>query len=204
MIEKLKVLKHRAERLSYNDNKELDDIKRKTKLYIEKAFSNKFTYSIEVDRISFHPSFYVSGMGSDPYINSWKSGKDELINFLDTRIEELQIENQKPENTKVPARIIEQVVHVKDYNRINELTQELKALKAQKTFWERINYYTLGTIIISLIGGSFLFGKHFGENQFDKEKIQLLEDNNNLKKDIDSLNSRSKQLEKELIKKENN
>ncbi len=50
----------------------------------------------------------------------------------------------------------------------------------------------------------FLFGKHFGENQFDKEKIQLLEDNNNLKKDIDSLNSRSKQLEKELIKKENN
>lgn len=71
MIDKLKELKQRTERLSYNDKKELDDIQRKTKLYIEKAFPNKFTYSGEVDRISFFPSFYVSGMGSEPYIKSW-------------------------------------------------------------------------------------------------------------------------------------
>ena len=204
MIDKLNELKQRTERLSYNNKKELDDIQRKTKLYLEKAFPNKFTYSGEVDRISFFPSFYVSGMGSEPYTKSWKSGQEELINLLDTRIEELQLEVQKPKNTEAPVRVIEKVVHVEDYKRINELTQELNAVKAKKTLWERINYFALGGIILTLVGGSFVFGKYFGENRFDKEKNQLLYDNNDLKERNDSLNLHIKQLEKQISEKENN
>lgn len=202
MIDKLKELKQRTEKLNYNDKKALDDIQRKTKLYLDKAFPNKFTYSGEVDRISFFPSFYVSGMGSEPYINSWKSGKEELINLLDTRIEELQIENTKPKNSEEPVTVIEKVIHVEDYKRINELTQELNAVKAKKTLWERINYFALGGIILTLVGGSFVFGKYFGENRFDQEKIQLLYDNNDLKEYYDSLKMRIKHLEKKLTEKE--
>jgi hypothetical protein len=202
MIDKLKELKQRTEKLNYNDKKELDDIQRKTKLYLEKVFPNKFTYSGEVDRISFFPSFYVSGMGSEPYINSWKSGKEELINLLDTRIEELHLENMNPKNAEEPVKVIEKVIHVEDYKRINELTQELNAVKAKKTLWERINYFALGSIIFTLVGGAFVFGKYFGENRFDQKKIQLLYDNNNLKEHNDSLNISIKHLEKELTEKE--
>jgi hypothetical protein len=39
------------------------------------------------------------------------------------------------------------------------------------------------TILLALIGGSFLFGKNFGENRFDQKKIDLTEENKILKQD---------------------
>jgi hypothetical protein len=187
MIEKLEELKTRTQKLNYNDNKELDDIQRKTKLYIEKLFPDKFTYSGEVDRISFSPSFFISGMGDQPYFDSWKRGKEELINLLDTRIEEAKLNANKPKEDAQNVRVVEKVVHIEDYKRINDLTQELNAVKAKKSLWERINYFALGGIIFSLIGGAFFFGKYFGENRFDKEKIDLLFENKELIQKKDSL-----------------
>lgn len=194
MTPRLIELKQRAERLRYNDKKELDDILRKAKLYISKAFPDKFSYTTEVDTVSFYPSFFVSGMGSEAYMKSWNSGKEELINILDTRIEELQLEIEKPVNTEESVRVVEKLVPFDNTTRIKELTQELNTVKASKSLWERINYAGLTTISISLVGGSFLFGKYFGENRFDKEKIQLLYDNNNLKESNDSLKKRISEL----------
>lgn len=189
MIEKLKELKHRTEQLSYNDKKELDDIQRKSKLYLEKIFSEKFTYPGEVDRISFFPSFYVSGMGNQTYYDSWKQGKEELINLLDTRIEEakIAISNPKPVNENI--KIVEKVIQVEDYKRITELTQELNAVKAKKSIWGRINYFALVSIILTLLGGAFFLGKHFGENRFDQQKIDLLFENKDLTIKIDSVSN---------------
>ncbi len=187
MIDKLKELKSRTQNLKYDDKKELDDIQRKTKLYLEKLFSNKFTYPGEVDRISFSPSFYVSGMGSQPYLDSWNQGKQELINLLDTRIEEANINTSKPQSDKQIVNIVEKIVQVEDYKRINDLTQELNAVKAKKSLWERLNYFALGGIILTVLGGSFFLGKYFGENRFDKEKIDLLFENKNHIQTIDSL-----------------
>jgi hypothetical protein len=204
MITKLNELKQRTERLNYRDKKELDDIQRKTKLYLGKAFPHRIDYLGELDRISFSPSSYVSGVSSEPYTNSWKSGKEELINLLDTRIEELQLESQKPKDTENQVRVIEKVVHVEDYKRIKELTQELNTVKAKKNLWEKANYFALGGIILTIVGGSFLSGKYFGENRFDKEKIQLLYDNNDLKELNDSLKIRIENVEEELLKKKNN
>ncbi|MCF6130548.1 hypothetical protein L1S35_12760 [Flavobacterium sp. AS60] len=187
MIEKLEDLKSRAEKLMYNDKNELDDIQRKTKLYLEKIFPGKFTYAGEVDRISFYPSFYVSGMGNQPNIDAWKRGNQELINLLDTRIEEAKLISVKPKEKSQNVQIVEKIVQVEDYKRINELTEELNAVKAKKSLWERINYFALGGIILTLIGGSFYLGKYFGENRFDKEKIDLLFENKDLTKKNDSL-----------------
>lgn len=193
MIEKLQELKVRIERLSYNDKKELDDIQRKTKLYLEKLFPQKFTYPGEVDRISFFPSFYVSGMGNQPYYDSWKQGKEELVNLLDTRIEEAKLTTPKQQTEPENVRVVEKVIQVEDYKRINELTQELNIVKAKKSLWGRINYFALGGIILTILGGAFLLGKYFGENRFDKQKIDLLFETKELTHKNDSL---AKELEK--------
>jgi hypothetical protein len=41
----------------------------------------------------------------------------------------------------------------------------------------------IATIILGLIGGSFLFGKYIGENRFDQKKIDLTDENKILKQD---------------------
>lgn len=188
MIKKLEELKIRTENLIYKDQKELDDIKRKAKLYLEQLFPNKFTYQGEVDNIPFFPSFWVDGMGSQPYIDSWNKGKGELVNLIDTRIEEAKIITAAPKEEKV--KIVEKVIQVVDNKRIEELTQELVALKGSKNLWHRINYFALGTIILTLISGAFFLGKYFGENKFDQQKIDLLFENKDLLRKQDSLMSK--------------
>lgn len=195
MIEKLEVLKSRAEKLTYNDKNELDDIQRKTKLYLEKIFPNKYTYAGEVDRISFYPSLYISGMGHQPNIDAWKRGNQELINLLDTRIEEAKLISVTPKEQKQNVQIVEKIVQVEDYKRINKLTEELKVIKAKKSLWERINYFALSGIILTLIGGSFYLGKYFGENRFDKEKIDLTKKNDSLTKELEIKNLELLQFE---------
>ena len=190
MIDKLEELKSRTQKLKYKDKKELDDIQRKTKLYLEKLFPQKFSYSGEVDRISFYPGFFVSGMGEQPSIDAWKQGKEELINLLDTRIEEAKLSAltaSKVRSVPSEVRVVEKVIQVEDYKRINELTQELNTVKAKKSLWERINYFALAGIIVSLLSGAFFLGKFFGENRFDQQKIDLLFENKDLLHNRDSL-----------------
>jgi hypothetical protein len=187
MIEKLEALKTRAQNLRYKDKKELDDIQRKAKLYIDKIFPDKFTYSGEVDRISFYPSFYVSGMSNQISVDAWNYGNQELINLLDTRIEEAKLNQAKPKEVAQNIQVVEKIVQIEDYKRINELTQELNAVKSEKSLWKKINYFALGGIILTLISGSFFLGKYFGENRFDKEKIDLLFENKILIEKNDSL-----------------
>jgi hypothetical protein len=185
MIKKLEELKVRTENLIYKDKKELDDIQRKSKLYLEQLFPNKFTYSGEVDKITFFPSFWVDGMGDKPYIDTWNKGKGQLVNLLDTRIEEAKLitSNPKEENIK----IVEKVIQVVDNKRIEELTQELVALRGSKNLWQRLNYGVWISIILTLISGAFFLGKYFGENKFDQQKIDLLFENKDLLRKQDSI-----------------
>ena len=173
--------------ITYNDKKELDDIQRKAKLYLEKLFPQKFLYSLEVDRISFTPRYYLSGMSSQVYLDAWKQGKEELTNLIDTRIEEAKLIIAKPQIETQNIKIVEKVVQVEDYKRINQLTDEINAVKAKKNLWARINYFALGGILLTLIGGAFLLGKYFGENRFDQQKIDLLFENKAVTKRKDSL-----------------
>lgn len=143
LIDKLRELKTRAENLRYKDDQELDDIVRKTKMYVDKMFPMKPTYQSDVDFIMFKPSFLVSGMGEQPYRDSWNSGQQKLINLLDTRIEEKELEiNNRPkisqENNE--TRLIEKIVTVQDSTRIEELIQENTELRKSKSLWSRINW----------------------------------------------------------------
>lgn len=187
MIEKLEELKSRAERLNYKDEKELDDIIRKTKMYVEKLFPSKITYRIDIDSIKFKPSFFVTGMGDQPYRDSWLSGKEKLINFLDTRIEEKRIEPKpKPKATSEP-RIIEKIVTVQNNGRIDELTQENTELRKSKSLWNKINWAIFIPSLLTVLGGAFYLGNLIGNARFDTEKLEIFENNRLLEKKNDSL-----------------
>ena len=196
MKEKLEELKTRAQNLRFDDTKELDDIIRKTKMYLEKIFPMKFTYSSEVDSISFHPSFYVSGMGNGPYEKTWANGKQELINLLDTRIEEYEIELAKQPKSQPEVTVIEKVVKVQDNTRINELIQENNELRKSKSLWNQINWTVLITIMLTVIGGTFYLGLSLGNARFDKEKLELFGKNKVLETRIDSLTKKLETVNK--------
>lgn len=199
MKEKLSELKSRAQNLRYNDKKELDDIQRKTKMYLEKLFPMKFTYPGEVDSIKFYPSYHVSGMGSGPYQEAWSKGKEELINLLDTRIEEADILSKQTVESKPKVQVVEKVVTVEDHSKIDYLNQEIKALRVSKNLWQKINWTALITIIISLLGGSFFFGKYVGQVKFEKEKIDLFTENQDLTNLNDSLNTVVETQNKKIV-----
>lgn len=199
MKEKLSELKSRAQNLRYNDKKELDDIQRKTKMYLEKLFPMKITYPVEVDSIMFYPSYHVSGMGSGPYQEAWSKGKEELINLLDTRIEEADILPKQTVESKPKVQVVEKVVTVEDHSKIDELNQEIKAIRESKNLWQKINWTALITIIISLLGGSFFFGKYVGQVKFEKEKIDLFTANQDLNNLNDSLNTVVETQNKKIV-----
>ncbi len=187
MTEKLEQLKTRAQNLRYKDEKELDDIVRKTKMYLEKLFPSKFTYSSEVGLIRFTPGYYVSGMGDGPYRESWAKGQQELINLLDTRIEELKIENSKVKAPKPEVQVVERIVEVQDNKRINELNQEVAALRGSKSLWKKINWGIFIPSILTIVGGAYYFGYQNGKAQFDLEKLELFEANKASEANRDSL-----------------
>lgn len=207
MLDKFKELKQRLEKISYPNNNELDDIKQKCKLYLQEEFPLSFSYPVEVDGIQFKPSYYVTGMSRREYENPWNEGKQKLLNFIDTRIEELEIRNEKKQlkekqTNEQDVKVVEKIIQVENKERINELVKELERTNAKRTLWERINYFALAGIILTLLSGSFFLGKYFGENRFDKDKIDFFYENRKLLNQNDSLilNAKSLQIENEKLK----
>lgn len=203
MIEKLKEQKSRAENLKYSDLKELDDIIRKTKLYLDQLFPDKFGYAIEVSLISFKPSTTVYGMNDTHGKNciiAWNEGKNKLINLIDTRIEEYGLLTKK-QNFKFQKPFIkEKIVEVENTDKIIQLQTELNEIRNKKSLFSKINWTAFLSIGITIISGTFLLGKYIGENRFDKEKIELNTENEKINRENSKLNDSIQNLNKILIK----
>lgn len=190
---KLIELKKRAELLRYNDTKELDDLKRKSKMIVESFFPTKLTYTLEVDQIQFYPSYVFDGISSKVYTDAWENGKQQLINFLDTRIEELKLKIENINSTSKERTVVKNVFTI-DTKRIEELESEVLRLNAKQRLWKRIDLTSFFTISATVIGGVFALGYYLGNNHFDKEKLELYNENQRFKviqDSISSLNSRS-------------
>jgi hypothetical protein len=183
-FEKILELKKRAEQLNYNDKKELDDLQRKSKMCVEHLFPLKPTYKTEVDTINFYPSFWVDGMGSKVYTDAWENGKQELINYLDTRIEEAKLNIEH--TNSIPKE------------RVKELEGQVSRLVGKHRLWKKIDLSIFVTVAIAVIGGTFALGYYLGNNHFDKEKLELYNENQRLKVIQDSL---SKLNSKHLLEK---
>jgi hypothetical protein len=192
-FQKILELKKRAEQLNYNDKKELDDLQRKSKMCVENLFPSKHTYKIEVDQIKFYPSYWVDGMGSKVYTDAWENGKQELINFLDTRIEEAKLKVEHV-STSPKEKIVIKEVHIENKERVLELEAEVSKLENKHRLWKKIDLPLLVTISTAVIGGVFALGYYLGNNHFDKEKLELYNENQRLKviqDSISKLNSKS-------------
>lgn len=201
MIEQLKKLKSRAETIKYSDQKELDDIKRKTKLYLEKLFPGKISYPLEVSFISFKPSSTIYSNDEKQKENckiAWNDGKNSLVNLIDTRIEEYELSKVKREIKFQKPIIREKIIEVENTDKILQLQVELNKERDKKSLWSKINWATLLTIGITILGGTFMFGKYIGENRFDKEKIELNSNNEKLTKKNTVLSDSIKVLNKSL------
>ncbi len=208
MIEKLRNQKNRAENLKYSDRQELDDIIRKTKLYLEQLFPNKVGYPFEVSDIKFKPSTTVYSMDDTQEkncIKSWNDGKNGLINLIDTRIEEYELLDTKKDLKFQKPVIKERIVEVENTDKINQqqselnqLRKELNQSKNKKSLWNKINWTAFLTIGIAILGGTFLFGKYIGENRFDKEKIELNSRNERLINENSNLYDSIKIMNKSL------
>lgn len=190
MIDKLEELLKRVRHLKYKDNAELDDIKRKTKLYLEQIFPSKFTYPGEVDIISFSLRVSWSGTTDQDRMKAWKKGADQLINLIDTRIVEAKLLAAQPQVQAPRIKSIEKEVKVIDNDKVNALTEELKTLtekhttlKNKKNLLQRIGY----AILLTVLGGTFLLGTFIGGYRFDKEKNELYDKNKELIHTNDSL-----------------
>lgn len=187
LIESLITLKSRASQLRYNDTDELDDIMRKTKMILSKLFPLKFTYLSELDKIRYTPYAYASNISPSVSYKAWHDGQQELINLIDTRIEEAKIEfsSKPPLQPRVPY--VEKIVKVEDTARIDKLLDENNRLKNGNSLWNRINWTTLLTTTFTIIGGAFVLGYHLGQAKFDKEKLDLSKENEELGKKIEKM-----------------
>lgn len=184
MIEKLEKLKLRAQNLKYSDQGELDDIKRKTKMIFSQAFQFKSTYEFEVDAIKFTPQYAYDGADRP----AWKEGQEKLVNLIDTRIEELQINAETIKKQHKEVKIVEKKVFIENTEKITELTKELWETKSNAQFWRKINW----SVYLTIIGGAFALGIFIGNYHFDKEKNELFEKNKELNSENERLKSQKK------------
>lgn len=197
-FEKILELKKRAEQLNYNEKKELDDLQRKSKMCVENLFPLKPTYKTEVDQIKFYPSYWVDGMGSKVYTDAWENGKQELINFLDTRIEEAKLNIQHTNSSTKESAVIKEVF-IKDQERVLKLEGEVSRLEGKQRLWKKVDLSVFVTIAIAVISGAFALGYYLGNNHFDKEKLELYNENQRFKVIQDSISMlNSKNLPEKL------
>ncbi len=84
--ELLEGIQRKVEELPIKDEKELDAIKKKTKMLIRNIFGDTSEYLADLDGIWFYPP-----MGEDSDNYWWLSGQGKLLNLLSTMIEEINL-----------------------------------------------------------------------------------------------------------------
>lgn len=90
-IELLQGLRTEVEDLGFKDEGKLDACRRRTEMLARRIFGEGNKYIEDLKNIRFHPAFYSSEMTDEDYRPSWNSGKAELLNLVNTMIEELSV-----------------------------------------------------------------------------------------------------------------
>jgi hypothetical protein len=148
--ETLKQTLERAKLLSYKNDKELDDIRKKGKMALENLFPTK-SYWIDIGNIKFYQFHYVQ-VSEATKIKEWEDGKNELVNLLDTALLDLKSKKEKldakPTPTKERIVIQEKIIPVIDESAIRSIKEEFADYKRSVTNW---TLYSILTILISVV-----------------------------------------------------
>jgi hypothetical protein len=146
----LRQIFERAKLLTYKDEKELDDIRKKGKMSLENLFPTN-SYWIEIGNIKFSQFHYVQ-VSESTWNKEWEAGKNELVNLLDTALLNLKSKKEKlasiPTPTKEKIVIQEKIVPIIDESAIRQIKEEFADYKRSITNW---TLYIILTILISLV-----------------------------------------------------
>jgi hypothetical protein len=169
-FELLKDLLLRTQGLRFNDNNELDDIRRKGKMALENLFPLK-SYWIDIGNIAFE-KFHYPSTPSFVYANDWKEGQNKLINLLDTAISDFEIQLSRKNLSPIPAEskieVLEKVVPVIDESAVREIKQQFIEYRQAVRKW--IYFF----LFLSLISASlWLFYFYSNWEWFNKHPKKL-------------------------------
>lgn len=198
-----------AKTLGYNDYELAEDLKIRTKESFLKMFPTDFVNAGDVSRLNFKQDIRALDIGSK--MEQFKTSKQKLISMLQSKVDLL--ESREVENPKVPSQFQIREKNLNDkikfqQNQLNSndlqlrvSNQEIKQLKEDilkiKKDYDKINRMdkwknvAFWTIIITLIGGAFLFGFNVGNTKFDEQKNNLVDEVRNLKDSIKTINNQT-------------
>ena len=116
-LELLNGLRAQVEALPFRDERALDACRRRTEMLARRLFGDRSRYIKDLENIRFHPMLYVGDMTDDDYRPSWNSGRNSLLNLVDTMIEELSLFSQAvaPEagnKAQTPESVMEGAVFI--------------------------------------------------------------------------------------------
>jgi predicted nucleotide-binding protein len=118
-LQLLRELQSSVRDLPYADRGRLDSLRRRAEMVIRKVFGPESKYLTDLSGIHFFPMVYPAD--EDYYQESWRDGKQSIMNLVATMIEELELfgleakaggERQSPGSTQVSSDIF--VVHGHD------------------------------------------------------------------------------------------
>jgi hypothetical protein len=127
-------LLERAKSLQYANKNELDDIRRKGRMALENIFPAK-SYWIEIGNIVFEQYHYT--LSTESILkNEWQDGQNELINLLDTAIQDIKISKSKKQQPAKKENLIkEKIVPVIDESAVREIKEQFSEYRQNVRNW---------------------------------------------------------------------
>jgi predicted nucleotide-binding protein len=87
--------------LKYKDYVNLDSVRKKIELYIDKIFGSTSRYTKSFKEISLSPAVSYSGMPQYLYNQSWEDGKKEIINLIETMLEDISLSELETDEAEI-------------------------------------------------------------------------------------------------------
>jgi predicted nucleotide-binding protein len=97
-----------AEALSATQEAKADALVRRTKMFARRVFGDNSPYLAELDEIHFPPQAHLGDIGMDfLYVSDWRRGQRQILNLMQTMLEELQQFESSSKTEEIPKSDIE-------------------------------------------------------------------------------------------------
>jgi predicted nucleotide-binding protein len=117
--------------LKYKDYQAIDAIRKKLEMYIGKIFGMASSYKDTLKKISLSPSISFSGMPESAYYESWESGKNKIVNLIDTMLEDISLSELENSSNNKQLVAVAAVKHNNNIFIVHGHNEEMKASVAR-------------------------------------------------------------------------
>lgn len=103
-LDLLEDLRKEVEAIELLNEEQRDAALRRAEMHARRIFGEESKYIEDISNISFYPMVVTGGMTRSDYRPSWESGKSELLNLVNTMIEEIKIFGVQGSDASVSSR----------------------------------------------------------------------------------------------------